>query len=345
MRAAAITFAAGLRDGRPIRMAKRLTARNGRITDVEPARQTGRFRFREVEAPDLVTLMRAVWRAAQAGEIAVRGQPKAPEGRRAIHDDPEKGPAGLVVVPRTWCAFDWDGLEAEGDPLRDADAGVRLALRILPPAFREVSCGWQLSASAGFKPGFRLRTWHMLNHPTTGGELKGWCRPAIERCLLDPVTLVEAQPHYIAVDVTGGPDLCQQRFGIFRQGKDVVAVPDLSGMLRAREQRERAERLARYGPAPDRQRDPDGARSYAGCRIAECAETVRCAPDGTKHPTYVAECARARAIADRYGLDWPPIAAELRRTYEDTLPAREVERRRRGSIEGVLRWIEGRASG
>jgi hypothetical protein len=343
MSAAAITFAAGLRDGRPMHMAKRLTLRNGQIVEVEPAPQVGLFRFREVEVADLLGLMRAVWRAAQAGEIAVRGRPKAPEGRRAIHDDAEKGPAGLEVVPRRWCAFDWDGIAAEGDPLRDPERGVLLALRILPPAFRDVTCGWQTSASAGFKPGFRLRTWHWLDHQTTGAELKGWCRPAIERHLLDPVTLVEAQPHYLAVEVAGGPDPCPQRFGILQQARHVVPVPDLAAMLQAREHRERAERLARYGPAPNGDRDPERARSYAELRIAESVAAVQNAPDGTKHPTYVAECARARALAERYGLDWPALAEELRRTYEATLPAREIARRRRGSTDGVLRWLEARA--
>jgi hypothetical protein len=339
----AITFATGLRDRRPLRMAKRILLQDGRITDVEPAPQAARFRFREVETPNLVTLMHAIWRAARAGEIAIRGRPKAPEGRRTIHDDLERGPAGLTVAPRLWCAFDWDGLPAEGDPLRDPESGVRLALRILPPAFRDVSSGWQISASAGFKPGFRLRTWHMLDHPTTGAELKGLCRPAIERHLLDPVTLVEAQPHYLAVDVSGGPDPCPHRFGILRQGKDVVAVPDIAGIMRARDERERADRLAREGPAPDPRRNPEAARSYAEQRIAACVAAVRDAPDGTKHPTYMAEAARAKAICDRYGLPWAPVAREIRDTYEAILPLGEAARRRRGSTEGVIRWLEARA--
>ena len=50
---------------------------------------------------------------AATGAIAVRGKPKAAIGRRAIYDDPDKGPAGLDVVPRRWCAFDWDGLPLE----------------------------------------------------------------------------------------------------------------------------------------------------------------------------------------------------------------------------------------
>ena len=120
-------------------MAKRILLQDGRVTDVKPAPQAARFRFREAATSEIVTLMRAVWRSAQVGEIAVRGRPKAPEGRRAVHDDPERGPAGLTVAPRLWCAFDWDGLQAEGDPLRDPEIGVRLALRILPPAFRDVN--------------------------------------------------------------------------------------------------------------------------------------------------------------------------------------------------------------
>ena len=58
-RAAAITCATGMRDGRPLRMAKRIILENGQTIDVEPAPQAARFRFREVEAPGLFPLMRA----------------------------------------------------------------------------------------------------------------------------------------------------------------------------------------------------------------------------------------------------------------------------------------------
>ena len=305
---------------------------------------TARFRFQQVAVDGLTSLMLAVCLAARDGEIAVRGRPKAPEGRRAIYDHPDKGPAGLDVVPRRWCAFEWDGVPADGDPLREPEIGVRAALRRLPPAFRAASCGWQISASAGFKPGFRLRTWHWLDHPTTGAELKVWCRPAIERALLDPVTLVEAQPHYLAVTVAGGPDPCPQRFGILRQAREAVTVPDIAGMIRAMAERERAERLARHGPVPDRRFNPAAARSYAERRIADCIEAVRSAPDGTKHPTYCTEAARAKALCDRFGVDWRPVRRELRDTYEATLPPREAARRRQSSTDGVLRWLEGRGA-
>jgi hypothetical protein len=50
-RAAAITFATGMRGGRPLRIAKRILLQRGRITDVEPAPQAARFRFHDRGEP------------------------------------------------------------------------------------------------------------------------------------------------------------------------------------------------------------------------------------------------------------------------------------------------------
>jgi hypothetical protein len=134
---------------------------------------------------DLGSLYLTVRRMAADGAIDVRGKPKAAAGRRATYDS-DKGPAGLDVVPRRWVAFDWDNLPLEWQPcpnprwawephpLLEPWVGARIALRRLPPAFRNASLFWQVSAGAGFDLGFRLRTWHWLDHPVTGDELKIW---------------------------------------------------------------------------------------------------------------------------------------------------------------------------
>lgn len=363
----AITFARAIDP--PVSLAKRIEARGALVVAVEPSPNAFLFEFREEPVRDLETLVAAIEDAAGRGEIAVRGRPTAQQGRRAVYDDPERGPAGLEVVPRRWAAFDWDGLPldpipaepipkdlatdpaeacnwAEADPLLDPEAGARHALRRLPPAFRAASCVWQISASAGFKPGFRLRTWHWLDHPITGAELKAWLRPAIERHLVDPVTLVEAQPHYLAVTVSGGSDPCPQRFGILKQTSAVVAVPDIEGIRRRQAERERRERAAETIPISDvvSGRDPEVRQSYAERRLEECIAAVRSAPDGTKHPNYVEQTARAKAICERHNLDWPRWREELRATYEATLTAAEARRRRRSSTDGVLGWIERRSA-
>jgi len=152
---------------------------DGMITGVAPSPQGFLFEFREVEVRDLASLARAITMAARDPYcIVVRGKPKRAAGRRALYDDEDAGPANLTVAPRRWVAFDWDDVPVRHNPdsmehdqaefanwarppaLFKPKLGVKLALRRLRPAFRNVSCLWQITASAGFKDGFRLRTWH-----------------------------------------------------------------------------------------------------------------------------------------------------------------------------------------
>jgi hypothetical protein len=332
----------------PVSLAKVIMVRDGSIVDVKPSRNAAIFEFDEASVYDLHSLGSAIRAAAGRGDIAIRATPKARRGRRAIYDDPEKGPAGLKVAPRKWAAFDWDRIppEEDADPLRDAEIGVRLALRRLPPAFRDVSCFWQISASAGFKPGFRLRTWHWLDHPTTGSELKIWLAPAIKRGLVDPATLVEAQPHYLAVRVVGGPDPCPRRVGILRLAREEVPLPDIEGIRRRQEQRERDQQRAAQQPERHAQGrfDPEHARDDGQRRINECLAAIRSASEGARHPTYTREAARAKALCEGYGIEWGPVRTSLMEAYESTLTATEVRQRKRSSTEGVVTWLEARSS-
>jgi hypothetical protein len=335
----AITFCRAIKP--VVTLAKTIVIEDGIIVGQRPAPNAFVFAFTEVPVRDIASLTETIEAAAERGEIAVRAKPKGRQGRRAIYDDAEKGPAGLTVVPRCWVGFDWDGIEADGDPLTEPEIGARHALRRLPPAFRDASCAWQISASAGFKPGFRLRTWHWLNHPTTGSEMKVWCGPAIQRNLLDHVTLVECQPHYLAVHVEGGADPCLQRFGILRGDRSEVMVPDIAGMKRRQDQRDREMRRQADGNRPI-WRDRAQAETYAQRRIEECLATICSAT--ARHPTYTREAARARAICEHYGLAWEPVRQALISAYESTLTTAEVNARWRSSTEGVLRWIERRTA-
>jgi hypothetical protein len=357
MSGGSITFAAAARHHN--RLAKVIHVQDDRIVAVEPAPQARLHRFRTVGLNSLASLMMAIEDAAARGEIALRGEPLAPVGRRAIHADAEKGPAGLEIVPRPWVGFDWDAVPirsyqlepappeiaadpaeawnwAQPDPLLDPDIGARECLRRLPPAFRQVSCGFQVSASAGFKPGWRLRTWHWLSRPCTGAELKTWLRPAIQRALVDDVTLVEAQPHYLAVTVLGGPDPCPRRFGILKQTTgDIVALPDIGAIATRQQQRAFRPRPAHYAAWAS-------SSNGAVARLETCLQAIRHAVDGTKHKVYAHEAARARAICDRHSIAWEPWRRRLMDTYEATLPSGEADRRRKGSIEGVMAWLDRR---
>ncbi len=355
-----ITFASAARHNG--RLAKVVTVADGRIVAVEPAPQAGLHRFRSVSVDGIDRLMSAVQDAAGRGEIAVRGEPIEPIGRRAIHDHAEHGPAGLRIVPRLWCAFDWDRLPiashqpepaspeiaddpaeswhwSRPDPLLDPAIGARSCLRRLPPAFRDVSCGWQVSASAGFKPGWRLRSWYWLDHPCTGEELKIWLKPAIDRNLVDPVTLVEAQPHYLAVTVIGGADPCPKRFGVLRLAKDAVPVPDIAGIVRREQEAERRERQRVAKTVRH-----DYAKSFsddtATAFLERCVDTLARARDGTKHRVYLHEAARAKAFCDKYSIDWAPWKQALTNTYVSIIPAAEEQKRHVTSTVGVMDWVE-----
>lgn len=268
-----------------------------------------------------------------------------------MYDDPEKGPANLKVVPRRWVAFDWDDIAVPHNPdvveydqaefanwaqppaLFNPEFGVRLALRRLPPAFRHVSCFWQVTGSAGFKEGFRLRTWHWLNQPLTGAQLKCWLNPAIERGLIDPCTLVEVQPHYIGCAIRGGPDPCPTRFGLLEQARHSVAVPDVASIKRRQAQVAIAKRVHDVNDGAD-----------AEHWIEDCVAALQRAGTGTRHHAYKTALARARALCDRRGIAWEPVLQRLRQAYESTLTDAEIRRRRKGSIDGLPDWIERRAS-
>jgi hypothetical protein len=349
MSADAITFARPA-DGRTT-LAKIIRVEGDRIVGKEKSPNVKTFSYAEVPVHDLGSLYIAVKHMAQRGAMAVRAKPKGPIGNRRIHKSDGIEPC-LEVVPRRWCAFDWDGLPLEmqpcpnpswfwhPDPLLEPWVGARIALRRLPPAFREVSCFWQVSAGAGYNPGFRLRTWHWLNHPVTGDELKIWLKPAIERGLVDPVTLVEVQPHYLGVRVQGGPDPCPRRFGFLRLASNEVRVPDIHGIKRRQEEIERAKRPPEQ---MSRRRDnPEQAQAWAQSRIDECIAAIKSA--SARHTTYKAEAARAKAICDRYGLDWEPIREALINAYESKLTAAEARERRSFSTEGVLDWLEARSA-
>jgi hypothetical protein len=173
----------------------------------------------------------------------------------------------------------------------------------------------------------------------TGDEIKIWVRAAIERKLVDPVTLVEVQPHYLAVKIEGGEDPCPRRFGFIRGAVAEVAVPDFRGIRLRQEAAERAKRPPENRRPP---RDPEQAHAYAQRRIDECLARIKGA--GSRHTTYTEEAARARALADRYGLDWGPIKRDLIAAYETTLTPAEACERRSFSTEGMLRWLEARSA-
>jgi hypothetical protein len=99
-------------------LAKRIIVRDGDVIGKTPSPNIKPHIFHEVPVHDLDSLMEAVQGGAAHQAIAVRGKPKAEVGRRAHHDCPEAGPAGLEVVPRRWAGLDWDKVRSSGDTAR-----------------------------------------------------------------------------------------------------------------------------------------------------------------------------------------------------------------------------------
>lgn len=311
-----------------------------------------RFRSRIVAGLD--DMLSALRGAAVGDEIAVRGEPIRPTGRRAYLPDAEKGAPGLTVVPRQWCAFDWDAVPLDGgiDPLLEPKRLFPLVRKALPPPFRETDCVLQISASAGVKPHGRIRSWHLLDRELTGGQLKLWCRPAIKKQILDPCTLGEAQPHYLAVTVRGGHDPCPERFTIWRgeagtewvDCSDFARVEKAEADLLAAEKAERDRKAEMY-----RQRREAAGLSAQGeaqrvfeATIRKAERAIVGAASGSRHPTYVTEMSRIEAITKRHGHDPRPARERLRTAYLSILSPQEARERQHGSTDGVVRWLETR---
>ena len=95
-------------------------------------------------------------------------------------------------------------------------------------------------------------------------------------------------------------------------------------------------------PHPDRPTRPGGDRGGLTRVLNDCVAAVGSAKEGQRHPTYLQQSARARAICDKHGIEWPEWRDALQGAYEATLTAAEIRERQRGSIEGVPGWLDRR---
>ena len=370
------TFTAAIAADNPAikrKLAKIVAVADGRVINVKPAPKAFRHKFAHIEIRDLDHGLAVIKEVADVGGFITRGAPKAEYGRRATHDS-EKGEAGIVDVPQAFAVFDFDSIpiqpahdsetgeladdEADWrlpDPLLDPDVGVEQVIRVLPPEFRVAACIWQITASAGFKPGWRLRTFHILDKPVISSKLKMWVRPARDLGLLDDCTLTPSQPIYVSMIILGGPDPCPQRFGTWRPtpwADEAVHVPDLDAMERrlaehARREREknRAARTSLFHGASSGGVHNTTLGNACACFLCECVRRVARAGSGARHPTYLREAARVRAVVDKYGRgDWDYWREELMAAYEATLTQQEASERKQSSTHGIMAWLDERQS-
>jgi hypothetical protein len=282
----------------------------------------------------------------------VRAQPKAETGRRAIYDDPVKGPAGMFAVPRAWVGIDIENVpnKAGLDPLRDGAAIAAHVQRCMPQPFRRSTVVWQITASAGKRlTELRCRLWYLLSRPLDGKQLEAWCEPGINMGWIDPCTLRNpVLPHFLAVQIEGDQaDPCPQRWGIVRGEHDFVPVPDEIATA-ARQHSPRREFGAIKGGNLDDLRAAYGTRlerrrQEAVNEIRAHIETVRAAGRGARHPSYVDAATAIDGLCRYWCIDIDQPRADLIEAYESILTPEEARKRERGSTEGVWGWIERRS--
>ena len=172
-----------------------------------------------------------------------------------------------------WEMLDFDDLPTDGiDYKHEPERFVRHVVKNhLPDCYHDVSCWWQLSASAGTKEGVtgvHLVYWH--HQPVSTDVLRGLTQANEDRDAVDPALYQAVQPHYTARPIfTNCPDPIPRRDGVLR-GKVDAVVLRLSDIIDTRkkihEKKVKAKRQKRVASAR-RNQVTQGAisSSVAGC--------------------------------------------------------------------------------
>jgi hypothetical protein len=273
------------------RLAK-LVHPSGLIEDYDAVRTVDLF---EQQLRDLAELARLLCKLQRRPDCCiVRGaildRTRVRGVRRLRYDDPETGDkATLREVPHRWAALDIDKLERPaGIAADDIAAGGEVATAALPAPFRSAAAIVQATASAGFKPGLRLRLWFWLARPVSGQELKYWLRAAP----VDPACFLPVQVIYTAAPIFAGGarDPLKDLRTVRRNGADIVPVP-LADQLSPPPPPK---------PKPLPKRDDSRAASFAFAALSSAATRIAGAGEGHRHPTLMAEaCRLARLINAR----------------------------------------------
>jgi hypothetical protein len=143
----------------------------------------------------------------QAWHDAVARDPEYRIARRKNGKD-DGYPPHLTEVPRQWIMVDVDNypLPPGFDLAHDPAGAIALALAdLLPAAFREADCFWQLSSSAGVVPGvLKAHVFFWLSEPMDNDALRRWF--AHHAPLVDIAPFNAVQPHFIADPTLIGAD-------------------------------------------------------------------------------------------------------------------------------------------
>jgi hypothetical protein len=212
----------------------------------------------------------------------VRGAIANPEqtkrARRLMYPDPETGDAAtLREGSHHWLSLDLDGvpLPAEIDR-HDLAACVGAVLPMLPTPLHQAELIVQATASHIMKPGARLRLWGWCSRALSGAECRRW----FQGVPVDASLFRAAQVNYTAAPIfaAGATDPLRSR---------IVRLPGQHRIIQAPS-------VAALAPVPRPAASNSSGSVSGGSRYALAALTRACGniarqPEGTRHPTAVAE--------------------------------------------------------
>ena len=183
---------------------------------------------------DLLAILQALETAPHACVVMDRLRDRFTAGRTP------RNKHVFEAVAHRYVPVDLDGIEPPPglDWRTNPDDAVRYAISTLLPAFQDVSCIWQFTASHGIKSGLRMRLWFWLDRLTTCEELKIWLceqQPVLgiprkswskmtpaDQALYNRVQLIyTARPIFEA----GAIDPVPHRSGYLAGTREMVSVP------------------------------------------------------------------------------------------------------------------------
>jgi hypothetical protein len=95
---------------------------------------------------------------------------------RLLYPRDEDEPATIVEAAHHWLLIDYDGGECPAglDPVAEPERAAEYIISLLPKEFQGTAFWWQLTSSAGFKRGIRMRLAFWMDRELTGAEAGRW---------------------------------------------------------------------------------------------------------------------------------------------------------------------------
>jgi hypothetical protein len=188
---------------------------------------------------DLSSVLTVIEEAQDSFIIRGRLNNDAPSNVRVrrMKNPDEDGHIWFEEQSRFWLMLDIDKvvLPDWADPVNDPERIAKHLINLLPKCFKEVTCHWQMSSSAGVKSNTEARAhlWFWLDRPLGQDELKRWSQEF--EIDVDALVFGTVQPLYVAKPIfVGGEDPVPRRSGLLRGVNDVVAAPDIDMAVKSK---------------------------------------------------------------------------------------------------------------